>query len=498
MSDQQLGNPQPEETPDQVRLTTGSADAGGGERRRHAVATYLRSPGRIIPGPGKWLLKQKATWTFVVGGLVGAMIALSLTGALPISTTSPERDITLHVYGGDDSSQHARERAIATWNRASKQRNDRVQAVYHGVGGTADEQRQHLTTVLDPESITQVDLVVVDFPDLPRFARQDRLLPLEREDPSGFLGAPLEACRDRKHLWGLPLNADAPLLAYNVDLLSRALQLDPRQLQDRYSGQDQSIYDRIRQDGIKALKTLRPSHPELTAVYAGQFDDYEGFTVNAVEHLATEGVDLDADRYLEREESRDAVLEFTRWLAQPQVLPEGSLAGRGGTGHGYTEQDSQTALREGTVLFARLWPVHVKALTDLKHQENATAPTIGSVQLTGGVLGGQALAIAAKTPHVRAAERLQEFLTDDMSQLQLFVEGGYLPTRDVVYEVPAVRDDPPVPVPAIDGALRRPRMVYYAEYSQQLRTEIRYALIHGGLASDASVRLEAASEGRFP
>jgi multiple sugar transport system substrate-binding protein len=459
--------------------------------------------GDILPCLGHLVLSavgKLATWTFIAGGLVGALIIAFTTGALSLPRPGPEQDVILHVYAGTDSQQGARHRAIEAWNNAPEQKANRVQAVYDDIGSTADEQRRILTTALDSGSPTQVDLVVADFPDLPRFAHQGRLRVLDHPNTDGFINVTLQACQYQGQQWGLPLNADAPLLAYNVDLLAKGLQLTPQAVHDRYANtHGASIYDLIRHDGTTVLHTLQRTDPKLKAVFAGQFGDYEGFTVNTVEELGAEGADIENDRYLESQESRDAVRTMSRRLMTSDFLPQDSLASPGAVGGGYDEEESQTALREGTVLFARLWPANYKGLTDLRTGEGSQVLNIDAVPLPNGVLGGQAIAIADKSRHVQQARALLEFLTGDLSQLQLLLEGGYVPTRQIIYGDPPARRYVPGLLQAVSAATLRPKLPYYAEYSRQLRTEIRYALNNSyELSPDAPAHLEAASNGKLP
>ncbi|MDQ1246432.1 MAG: multiple sugar transport system substrate-binding protein, partial [Actinomycetota bacterium] len=386
-----------------------------------------------------------------------------------------------------------------TWNKAPAQKSSRVKAIYHDAGTTSDTQRRHLDIALDPDSPTETDLVVVDLPDLPRFIEQKRLRALDRQDTTGFLDTAAKACGYKGRQWALPLNADAPVLAYNVNLLTKGLHMTEQALHDRYEKPNKSIYDLISEDGATALAAMQPTHPQLKAVYAGQFGDYEGFTVNILEQLAAADANVEKDRYLTEQLSQDAVRTVSKRLMSPHFLPDGSFASPGTVNEGYDEEKAQAALLDGTVLFARLWPSNYKALTD-SLDETKTAD-FAAVALPHGVLGGQAIAIAEKSRHPKEARALLNFLTGEMSQLQLLLEGGYIPTREVIYGDPiGERSLSVISLSSISKATPRPSLKYYDKYSEQLRKEIRAALDNGyQLSPDTPEHLKTASKtGKLP
>src|SRR5690606_27565331 len=124
------------------------------------------------------------------------------------------------------------------------------------------------------------------------FAHNGYLRPLDGADTAGFLEAPLATCRYDEKLWALPFNTDAGLLYYDTELISRP----PATMSDLMS----------------AIDTLLDVNVEVSAGYAGQFDNYEGLTVNALEAIwAFEGdVVVDGEVVIDSPAAEEAL----RWL----------------------------------------------------------------------------------------------------------------------------------------------------------------------------------------
>jgi multiple sugar transport system substrate-binding protein len=284
----------------------------------------------------------------------------------------------------------------------------RSQLVAHAQGGGGD-----------------VDIYSLDVTWVAEFVEQRWLRPLDRTaiNERAFLETPLEAGRYDGDLWALPFNTDAPLLYYHTGLVS-----EPDTWQD--------IADEW-QGAVAA------GHP-LAAAYAGQFADYEGFTVNLLEAvLAHDPAALDGQRWLQGGHAWSAALQRLAEAFAPEsglILPE-SLE--------HSEADTLEAFRTMQVPFMRNWPVAYKRLTEVESVEGeppagaesvrpeqvgvTTLPGLSEGETGVGVLGGQSLAIARGSDQPHAAQALIEFLTSPRSQEKLFVDGGFVPTQKVVY-----------------------------------------------------------------
>jgi ABC-type glycerol-3-phosphate transport system substrate-binding protein len=466
------------------------------------VLRLLGRPGGVVPALWRRLraaARSRASWILLGGALAGALVTALVTGALPVQRDDPGEHpsghVVLHVYGGNDSNR-ARRSALDAWVNLQTRRGLDLAVEYHPMGETADAQRRIAIDVLDPKGRTDVDLVILDGPDLPRFADAGQLVPLDDEATGGFLKAPLAASEYGRHRWGLPLNTDAPLLVYDAGKLTGALGLKKDQLRAKYRALRRNANDVIAADGRATLAAL--GDPAGKHIYSGQFADYEGFTVNLDEQLASAGLDLAGDPFLTGGAAARAVATVAARLRDPVFVDPAEFGRPGVDGSGTHENETVQALADGQVLFARLWPAwYVQLQSQLR--ERPDPPDLDAVPLRPGTLGGQMVAVATKSEHPGLAKDLLRFLTSDAIQYQLFLDGGYASTRELPYAHPSIRDQYRYTQDLRDGleqAISRPRVPHYDRYSAQLRRELRVAFAAGGQLRDGwSKRLEDASRG---
>jgi multiple sugar transport system substrate-binding protein len=252
----------------------------------------------------------------------------------------------------------------------------------------------------------------------------------------------------------------------------------------------------IARDGRATLAAA--GNPPDRHVYSGQFADYEGFTVNLDEQLASAGLDLAGDPFLTSSAAAAAVRTVTARLRDPVFVDQAEFGRPGVEGSGTHENETVQALADGQVLFARLWPAwYVRLQSQLR--ENKNALDLDAVPLRPGALGGQMVAVATKSEHPALAKDLLRFLTSEAVQYQLFSDGGYAATRELPYAHPSIRNQYRYTQDLRDGleqAIARPRVPHYDNYSRQLRAELRAAFAAGGELPDGwSRRLEDASRG---
>ncbi|WNV85604.1 extracellular solute-binding protein [Umezawaea sp. Da 62-37] len=324
-----------------------------------------------------------------------------------------------------------------------------------------------------------VDIYNLDLTWTAEFAEAKYILPLTGVDTEGFLEKPLASCRYEGELWALPFNSDAGLLFYRDDLIP-----DPPSTVDKMTVQAAGVVD---------AKT----DPDLVAAYTGQLDDYEGLTVNAEEAIWAAGGDvLEGDEVVvDSEEARKGLA----WLATglhreaPAIILAESTS--------FDETRSTQAFREGKVLFMRNWPVAHRSLEKTAPAaEGKPAISFKVKELPGpSALGGQNLAISAKSAEPRAARKLIDFLTSPRSQQLLFERGGFAATRAIVYQDPQIDAKYKYAAPlrkAIESARLRPITPHYARFSAVFREGVKYALDHDGkLPKDFKDKLAKALQG---
>jgi multiple sugar transport system substrate-binding protein len=280
------------------------------------------------------------------------------------------------------------------------------------------------------------------------------------DPPAGLLDFALAAGKVDGRQYTVPFVTDAALLYYRADLLKG--QPLPRTLAE----------------AIDVGRPLGRQQKTDVAAYVGQFANYEGLTVNALEAIWSAGGDeLDFGNRV----TRTALTQLVEWVRDSTILVETD------------EQSSVDAFREGKAVFLRNWPFAYHQLYDAP----ALRGKLGVVALPWrSVLGGHNLGIAGATSNDRyeAAAALISYLTSAASQDDLFTLGGNPPVRESSYRqrdctqasVASNRISTPgcEQLNRIAPELRksltrskaRPRAEWYSAYSRVVRSHLYPAL----------------------
>ena len=409
------------------------------------------------------------------------LVALLVLSVLPLALTTEngglEPGALVLVTGRDDSFGRQRSELIQEWNETHKA--NPVQVVE--LPPVADAQRTEM--IARAKGGSGVDVMNLDVTWTAEFAKAGYLAPIS-ESPTAaedFLAGPLDSCRgDDGRLWALPFNTDLGLLYYRPDLI--------RALLDRPSAEPPHTWKDLEAD-VRAIRSKNYPGP----AYVGQFADYEGLTVNALELIRGAGGEVvDSHGSVTADEHLDSIqTAFSRLGVLANGLP------------GQTEDESSESFRAGGAVFMRNWPRAYLTLA-APGEDGRPAPEVGVVTLpdNSGILGGQNLAISSSSERPRAARALVDFLTSSRSEQLLFERGGLPAARSVVYEDPVVRQRYPFADAlrtGLDRAVPRPRLVHYARFSEVFRqTAASYA--NGSMTAppkDFVPRLEDGVEGRI-
>ena len=414
--------------------------------------------------------RERLRWAFI-GAVVGLVVAVTAT-VLPGLLTDPdalEEGPIVILTGRDDSVGGQRQQLVNQWNLLHPQSPARIIEL----PAHADGQRSEMLARAQAAH-GEVDVFNLDVTWTAEFAENGHIRSLDesRLATDGFLDGPLATCRYDGRLWALPFNADVGLLYYRSDLVE-----EPPRTWEELEEQVEAVRARTG-NGVDG--------------YAGQFADYEGLTVNALEAVRGAGgsiVDEAGDVVVRDQQA--AVLEGLDRLRA--IAPAGVPA--------LDEDTSIQLFQSGRTLFMRNWPrAHRSLAQDL---EGAPPVPFGVAPLPGGsgVLGGQNLAISAQSARPRAAQALIEFLTGDRSQQILFERGGLPATRAVVYSDQAVVERYPyvaILEEALATAETRPTQPHYARFSAVFRAAVDgYLRQDRPLADDLHAQLEAAALGRL-
>jgi multiple sugar transport system substrate-binding protein len=421
-------------------------------------------------------------WNRVIGrrrmlGLLAAGAASALTGcqwSKPPEFTGVGK-ITFAVPP-DFSLGGQRKLSVDHWNDG----NHGQKVEFIELPTAADGQHSQLVAKLQAES-NEYDVIGLDVTWTAQFAREGYILPLtsvgKRLGIERFLPAALETGRFQRELWAVPLHTNVGVLYYRTDLVK----LPPGD----WAGLRQQARRLVLEAGIDGL--------------VGQFDHYEGLTVNVSEAVwGHKGALVEGNRVtVDRPEAVDG-LDFLTTALREGWIPREALA--------YDEERSRRRFQDGKAAFLRNWP-YAYALLD--QEDSRVRGSFGVAPLPGpNALGGANLAITKSCANRETALRFIEFLTSDKVQQAAFAAGGQQPSITSVYTRPNVEDPrirrmrPFIETLHKGNQAARPRPVtpYYQQVSNVIQDAVHPALqeLHdaGDTMRALADRLEEALRGR--
>src|SRR6478609_6228227 len=243
----------------------------------------------------------------------------------------------------------------------------------------ADQQHDDLVRNFDAKN-PDYDVVSVDVVWTAEFAAKGYLQPLTDKmaiDTGAMLKPTVDAATYNGTLYAGPVTSDGGMLYYRTDLVKT-----PPKSWDDMMG----MCDIAKQNNMDC--------------YAGQFQKYEGLTVNASEAINTAGGSIVGDDgQTPTVDSPEAATGLGRLVDafKNGNIPKGAIT--------YTEEEGRISFEKGDLLFLRNWPyVYSLAENDKSSKVKgkfAVAPLPGNDASTPGAssLGGHSAGISAYSDH---------------------------------------------------------------------------------------------------
>lgn len=304
---------------------------------------------------------------------------------------------------------------VSRWNAAHP---DQPAEYVEYSAGTSDQQRAQLVQNFSAKS-TQFDLVVTNNVWVSEFAARGWIEELNPSDygTSDLLPAPTATGKYQGKTYAVPFFTDAGLLYYRKDLVPNA----PK------------TWDELVQDCAVAKKNAM-------GCYAGQFQQYDGLTVNVQEAIVDSGgslVDAQGKAVVNTPQAK-AGLQRLVTAFQDGVIPKEAIT--------YAEEDGRKAFQQGRLLFLRNWP-YVYTLASKPGDGNVVTGKFGVVPLPGNgdgkpgssFLGGWDLSVNANSQHKDGARQLAAFLVGDAQQRLLLDKASVSPVRAALYDDPQLQ-----------------------------------------------------------
>jgi multiple sugar transport system substrate-binding protein len=335
-----------------------------------------------------------------------------------------------------------------------------VHVELRSVPDAADQQHQLYVQWLNARA-SEPDVLQLDVIATPEFAAAGWILPLDGFRPADgdFFPPTIEANRWAGSLYALPWFVDVGLLYWRTDLVDAA----------------PSTFDQLT---TAVSRAQRQRGLPFGFVWSGA--RYEGLVTVFLEYLygfggrfldAAGRVTVDSDAGIR------ALTALRDSIYRERIVPPDVLA--------WQEEQTRLAFQTGRAVAMRNWPYAYPLLSDPAASRVAGRFAVALMpHAAGGIqvatLGGQQLAINARSRHPDAAYALLEHLTSPDQMLERARIAGEYPARPALYdrrELRAALGAPPDQIRSIiEHAVPRPVTPLYAQLSERLQVNLHRAL----------------------
>ncbi|WP_405652474.1 ABC transporter substrate-binding protein [Streptomyces sp. NBC_00019] len=281
----------------------------------------------------------------------------------------------------------------------------------------------------------------------------------------------VETTKYRDNLYAVPQSSDGGLLYYRADLLKQA-------------GVSAAPTTWAQMQAACAKVEKLPEAKDMSC-YAGQFQKYEGLTVNFSEAVnSAGGVVTDASGKPDVDTSAAKKgLDFLVDSFRDGTIPKEAIT--------YQEEEGRQAFQSGKLIFLRNWPyVYSLAEKSKVGGKFAVAPLPGLTGVGSSTLGGHNVALSSFAKNKATALDFIKYFTDHDSATTFLKEGSAAPPYADLYDDQALaKQYPYLPVlkKSILNAVPRPRVVQYGDVSSAIQQEA-YAALNGDKSSTQALK----------
>jgi multiple sugar transport system substrate-binding protein len=382
------------------------------------------------------------------GGATSGGSSTSATAAPAVQSTGTAT--TVVWFAGRDTTGYTPQQVDA-FNKANKS----IQIDYQEQGATTQDLHDKFVTVAGAKD-SSVDIVSMDVPYVPEFAAAgwtisvDEILP--KDEQAKFSQGTLHGATYEGKLGGVPWWNNGPGLYYRKDLFA-AKSLNPPKSYD---------------DLLNAAKTLQTAD---IAGFAMQLPQNEGGIINWMEYLWGYGGDLVDDKLNvvvdQGTAGVDGMQKIVDFVYKDKIIPEAALQFKLGA-------DVMNLFRGGKAAMIRLWFSNVGDLykddSAIKTEQwnVAPLPSKDGTKSGPGCLGDWNLGVSKFSTKQKEALEAVRILTNYDSQRLRFLDGGFLPSRQAVFDDPDIQKKYPYAKAAqasFDNLKPRPVTPFYPDMS---------------------------------
>ena len=339
----------------------------------------------------------------------------------------------------------------------------------------ADAQRSQMIQNAQAKS-DAYDVLSVDNVWTAEFAANRYIVELpESEFPTSEMLEPvINSAKYFDKLYAIPSSSDGGMLYYRTDLMKAANIAEPP-----------GTWAEMIEDCKKIQAT---SAGKGINCYAGQFEKYEGLTVNASEAINSAGgviTDDEGKPNVNTPEAKEG-LNFLVNGFKEGYIPKEAIT--------YKEEEGRRAFQEGKLAFLRNW-YYVYGLANATDGSSKIAGKFAVAPLPGldgpgaSSLGGHALGISTYSKNKKSALEFIKFFTSKENSQKNFELSSQTPVYTSIYDDPALQKKYPalsVLKESILKAIPRPKVVRYGDATLAIE-EAAYGAMSGSLSTDEAL-----------
>ena len=372
------------------------------------------------------------------------------------------------TYAAGKDSSGVVQKVIDSWNKL----HPKEKVTFIQLPTDADSQRQQMIQNAETKSdaYTVLSLDVVWTSEFAAHQWVDKLP--EKQFPLDEMLKPVvETAKYRDGLYAVPASSDGGVLYYRTDLLKKAGVTEAP-----------TTWAEMRTACAKVKKL--PEAKDMSC-YAGQFQKYEGLTVNFSEAVNSAGgvvTDANGKPNVDTPEAKKG-LDFLVDSVKDGTIPKEAIT--------YQEEDGRQAFQSGKLIFLRNWPyVYSLAQKSEVAGKFAVAPLPGLNGPGSSSLGGHNLALSSFAKNKATALDFMKFFSSQDSASTFLKDASLAPPYQALYDDQAlVKQYPYLPVlkKSILNAVPRPRVVQYGDVSSAIQQEA-YAALNGSKSSAQALK----------
>jgi multiple sugar transport system substrate-binding protein len=377
-------------------------------------------------------------------------------------------DITFAT--GKDTSGNM-QKLVDKWNADHPNEKVRIVELPESADGQLQQMVQNATTKSDAFTVMNLDVVWTA-----EFAANKWVveLPQAQFELDKFLKPAVDTAKYRDKLYAVPVYSDGGMLYYRKDLL------------DKVGVQAPKTWADLTADCLK-VKAL-PEAANMSC-YAGQFEKYEGLTVNFAEAVQSAGgviVDSSGKPDVNTPKAKTGLDTLVQGF-KTGAIPQKAIT--------YKEEEGRRAFQAGELLFHRQWPyAYSKAnQTDGSSQVAGkfdVAPLPGVDGPGSSSLGGHNFAISAFAKNQATGLDFIKFFTSEENERSNLLATSQAPTRSNLYtDTDLVKQFPYLTTlkASIESAVPRPKAVKYGDVTAAIQ-ENAYGALTGAKTTDAALK----------